>query len=79
LNFGDSICYLRSGEKTKFPNVAAAHEDHCKSVTIPIMLHKFSKKKEKEFPLLSNATAKMNFLIALTVLATISSSLLPGP
>jgi hypothetical protein len=43
------------------------------------MLHKFSKKKEKEFPLLSNATAKMNFLIALTVLATISSSLLPGP
>jgi hypothetical protein len=45
------------------------------------MLHKFSKKKkEGEFPLLLNATAKMNFLIALTVLATISSSsLLPGP
>jgi hypothetical protein len=72
---------LRSGEKTKFPLVAAAHEDLCKSVTIPIMLHKFSKKKkEGEFPLLLNATAKMNFLIALTVLATISSSSsLPGP
>jgi hypothetical protein len=69
---------LRSGEKTKFPLVAAAHEDLCKSVTIPITLHKFSKKK-REFPLLLNATAKMNFLIALTVLATISSSLLPGP
>jgi hypothetical protein len=70
---------LRSGEKTKFPLVAAAHEDLCKSVTIPIMLHQFSIKKRK-FPLLLNATAKMNFLIALTVLATISSSsLLPGP
>jgi hypothetical protein len=39
----------------------------------------FKKKEKMEFPLLSNATAKMNFLIALTVLATISSSLLPGP